>query len=149
MAQYATKEEADAYFSLKLHSQGWLGANPIQKDIALQQATRQIDFLNFAGVKTDTEQELKFPRYPDVDVPEDIKRACMEEAYVLLVEGKNLEQEKQLQRISSTGYSSVRSTVIGEMEGVNLANGIISWTAWSYLMPYLVPRGTIKLNRIS
>ena len=51
MAYYGTIAGANAYFASRLHSESWSEASPSDWPIALTDATRLIDDLNYKGVK--------------------------------------------------------------------------------------------------
>ena len=57
--------------------------------ILLIQAMDYVETRPYAGIKTDPDQDLQFPRYPDTDVPQDIKTAQMVAA-ILTDSGVNL-----------------------------------------------------------
>lgn len=48
---YGTLSGANQYFAQRLHSDAWNESNPDQRPMALQEATRIIDNLNYKGVK--------------------------------------------------------------------------------------------------
>lgn len=90
---YVTVAEADAYFADRLHSTNWINAIATDKEKALIQATKMIDFKHFMGYKTISSQLLKFPRtgiYYDgelldsLSVPLSIMSAVFELAIYLL-----------------------------------------------------------------
>jgi hypothetical protein len=87
---YISVADADTYFSDRLNADEWTGTD---KDKALIQATKMIDFRHYLGYKTDETQALKFPRigliddYVDLDeneVPQKVKDATCELALYLL-----------------------------------------------------------------
>lgn len=51
MAYYGTVTEANTYFDNRLHSSAWSDATVSDRKIALLEATRLIDSLNYKGVK--------------------------------------------------------------------------------------------------
>lgn len=166
MPAYATAVEAAAYFVDRLYTDPWDNASATDRDKALAMATRAIDRLNLAGMKhaswevaqtTQTEslileaglaQALQFPRGSDTEVPNDIKIACFEEALTLL-DGKDPEREFEDLGIISEGYSSVRTTYDRSLLAAHIKAGIMSATAWKYLMPYLRDVFGVKLSRVS
>jgi len=150
MGQYATLEEANAYFATRLHSGLWGATNPTDRNNSLIVATRIIDRLNFVGDKTDviTPQELEFPRGGDVNVPSDIKNASYEIAFALL-DGVDPEMETDNLAIVSEGYSSVRATYDRNAALPHLAAGVPSMTAWRYLLPYLRDDKSFNMSRVS
>lgn len=150
MGQYATIQEASAYFATRLHSGLWGATNPTDKNASLISATRIIDRLNYMGDKHDLEtpQELEFPRGTDTVVPSDIKIACYEIAFALL-DGVDPEMETDNLAVVSEGYSSVRSTYDRNAALPHLAAGVPSMTAWRYLLPYLRDDRSFKMSRVS
>lgn len=150
MSQYATLEEANAYFLTRLHSGVWAATNVSDRNVSLIQATRIIDRLNFSGDVTDsiTPQPNEFPRGGDTDIPIDIKIASYEIAYALL-DGADPEMETDNLSMVSEGYSSVRSTYNRQTALPHLASGIPSSVAWRHLLPYLRETNTFNMNRVS
>lgn len=167
MAAYATIEEAQAYFDERLYTDAWDDAEEADKTKALATATRAIDRLNFAGMKSaayavylnnscDWEaiwaagatQELQFPRGTDTVVPDDIKIACYEEV-LLLLDGKDPEKEFDRLKVLSETYAGVRATYDRSRLPENLLAGIVSSTAWKYLRPYLRDPSAVFTSRVS
>jgi hypothetical protein len=154
MTAYATLEQADAYFETRLFGQAWANAAPQNRSAALTMATEQIDRLNFNGMKhaawlvaettcddviitaAAATQELQFPRGRDTVVPVDIRKACYEIA-ILLLDGKDADEEFEDLPVVSQGYSSVRRTYSRNTVQEHLLNGIVSPLAWRYLRPFL------------
>lgn len=146
--QYANITYANEYFSNRLHVASWTQAPVIDRNAALSMATRDIDRLEFVGSKTDSSQELEFPREDDTDVPDDIKIACCEIALALL-NGVDPEAELESARVTSDGYSSVRTTYDANSVPEHVYAMIASVRAWRYLRPYLREPANIRLNRVS
>ena len=173
MSQYATRVEADAYFTERLHSGLWDAALVANRNTALIQASRIIDDLDFKGMKnaafliwdpiklqilTDAQiltinnagatQALEFPRGADTDIPEDIKRATYEIAFALL-DGRDVDADVEgLQQVSQ-GFSSVRTTYTRAYLPEHLVNGVPSPTAWRYLKRYVKDRAGVRVSRVS
>lgn len=146
---YLTRTEADVYFSGRLKTNPWDNASDVDKDKALLQATRAIDRLNFRGIKTDEAQELQFPRSDDTIVPADIECACAEEALALL-DGKDPEMEREALAITEQTFGKLKAKFDRQAgRPINILNGIMSATAWGYLLPYLRDPLTIRLSRTS
>lgn len=145
---YADREYAETYFNSRLHSSGWHGYSASDRDAALATATRYIDRLNFGGCKADEDQELQFPRGTDTEVPSDIKIACCEIAFEMLVAGRDPQLEFESLRNVSQGFSSVRKTVDGSYNHEHLAAGIVSMQAWNYLRPYLRTTSDVSVIRV-
>jgi hypothetical protein len=64
---YISRADAETYFADRLNSSEWDDATDANKDAALIQATRMIDYRDYMGVRTDSDQVLKFPRSGLVD----------------------------------------------------------------------------------
>lgn len=146
MSYYGSVNEANVYFNTKLYRELWFDTEPDLQVRALTDATERIDRLNFKGVRTDSGQELQFPRDGAVDVPEGIKKATFELAYQLL-DGRDPEIEYQLLRKSSSGIGPTRSNNDTRIIPQHIVNGIPSLLAWSYIKPYLRDRHQISLKR--
>lgn len=177
MSAYATVSEANAYFELRLYSGLWNTKTVQVKTTALEQATRIIDRLNFAGEKhaanlvrqsltgedgtlqcledailrqiydAGATQELEFPRGRDTAIPVDIKIATYEIAFALL-DGVEPDSELENLGVVSQGYSSVRTTYDRSFVQEHLNAGVPSATAWRYLKPYLRDGSTVKFSRV-
>ena len=145
---YATIAEADAYMLTRLATDPWDDASSANQQKALAWATSLMDNLNFVGGRTDTDQELQFPRDYDDDYPQAIKDACSELALALL-DGKDPEQEYENMRMITMGYANVRSTYDPLNQYEHIAAGIPSILAWTKLRPYLRDGKTIRLSRVS
>jgi len=174
---YSTVADANTYFDGRLYSTVWSAASTPDKTKAMEQATRIIDRLNFAGEKhaahlvrfsltgrNDFEisltlaqqalvldagltQATEFPRGDDTTVPEDIFLACYEIAIALL-DGVNPDEEFNDLGVVSEGYSSVRTTYDRTTVPEHTNAGIPSATAWRYLKPYLRSGHGVKLSRV-
>ena len=130
---YCTIEEANAYFSGRLHAESWGQADDETKEKALRQATKTIDRQPLRGRKTNPEQERAFPRYPDTEVPEFVKEACCEEALAILERGNS--QRRKLQQ------EGVQSFTLGNMSETYVAGagrGLLSQEAKELLRPWLI-----------
>lgn len=146
---YLTRPEAQVYYDGRLNTGPWDNASDDDKDTALLQATRAIDRLNFRGIQTDEAQELQFPRANDTVVPADIECACAEEALALL-DGKDPEMEREALAITEQVFGKLKAKFDREAgRPINILNGIMSATAWGYLLPYLRDPLTMKLSRTS
>jgi hypothetical protein len=130
---YVTKEEAEIYFTSRLHVDPWLDASDSDKQATLAMATRAIDRLTLKGRKAALGQSLAFPRHPDTDVPVAVKDACCEEALALL--GRGNSQRRKLQQ------EGVQSFTLGNMSETYAAGaggGLISQEAKELLKPWLL-----------
>lgn len=147
MSQYATLNEALIYFNDRMNSEVWYVTEPNTQDRALKTATKIIDRLNFAGSKTDELQENQFPRGSDTDVPQDIKDACCEIAFAL-VDGVDIEKERENLDMVSQGYGNVRSTYERSMKPAHILAGVPSIVAWHLLLPYMPDPRVISVTRV-
>lgn len=161
---YGTAVEADAYFNTKLHVSKWFIQSLNNKNLALIQATRIIDRLNFVGVKTSVfnaieeesdvdvafaAQPLEFPRGGESSVPEDVKIACYEIAYKILVEKVDPDMEMDELKFAAQTFAGVRSTYDRFNTPEHLRAGIPSPTAWRHLRPYIEEPDGVSLSRVS
>jgi hypothetical protein len=150
MTAYLTVEEAVIYFDTgRLGSDAWDCASATDRGKALVMATRAIDRLNYHGEKTDPDQTLQFPRLNDTEVPQDIKDACAEEALALL-DGKDPEAEREALGITDQSFGPLKAKFDRETSRpINILHGIMSATAWSYILPYLRDPLTLRISRTS
>ncbi len=168
-SSYATIQEAEEYFTCKLHESAWSVSNPTQRDPALIEATRIIDSLSFKGDKhavwlllqdnsdatneeirvANASQVLEFPRGADTVVPDRILWACYEITYSLL-DGVDPQMELENMSMNDHGIGSVRAS-FNRNQGAqgHFMNGVPSSTAWKYLVPFLRTDTQIRLNRVS
>ena len=130
---YVNLEDANEYFSNRLHADAWAEASDADKEKALAMAAKAIDRQPLKGRKTDLAQEMAFPRYPDTEVPEAVKEACCEEALALLERGNS--QRRRLQQ------EGVQSFALGNMSETYVAGagrGLLSQEAKELLQPWLL-----------
>lgn len=147
LTSYLAISDAQIYFDGRLNTGPWDDADDTTRDKALLQATRAIDRLNFRGEKADESQELQFPRLGDSDIPEDIWCACAEEALSLL-DGKDPEMEREALAITEQTFGKIRAKFERDAgRPINILNGIMSATAWGYLLPYLRDPLTVRISR--
>ena len=130
---YCTIEYADEYFQNRLHAESWGQADESTKEKALKQATRAIDRQLLRGRKTNPEQELAFPRYPDTEVPEAVKEACCEEALALLERGNS-----QRRKLQQEGVQSFTLGNMSETYAPGAGRGLLSQEAKELLRPWLL-----------
>lgn len=130
---YIDIEEADEYFAGRLHAEAWTGADSETKEKALKQATRQIDRQPLRGRKTNPEQELAFPRYPDTEIPGAVKDACCEEALALLESGNS-----QRRKLQQEGVQSFSLGNMSETYAAGAGKGLLSQEAKELLQPWLL-----------
>lgn len=146
MNYYGSLTEANDYFAQKLYSDVWYSHDPDLRVKAMRDATQRIDRLNFVGIRTDSSQELQFPRNGSNDIPVNIKRATYEIAFQLL-DGRDPEIEYDLLRKQTTGIGPARTSNDTKLIPMHIANGIPSLLAWTYIKPYLRDRSRLKLQR--
>lgn len=163
---YGTVELATTYFENRLHQTDWATATAEDKERALLAATRDVDRLRYAGYKTtvfdlleadpdatqeeidaaDAEQALKFPRDGN-DIPDEFLYAVYEIAHERL-RGRDPDVEQENLRIASGGVGSTRSSLnTAGAASQHLANGIVSFTAWRYLLPLLASNNYFDIER--
>ena len=130
---YIDIEEADEYFSGRLHAESWSGADSETKEKALRQATKEIDRQPIRGRKTDISQSLAFPRYPDTEIPEAVKEACCEEALALLERGNSQRRKLQQEGVQSFSIGNMSETYI-----TGAGKGLLSQEAKELLRPWLI-----------
>ena len=136
---YVTKEEAEIYFTSRLHVDPWLDASDSDKQAALAMATRAIDRLTLKGRKAALGQSLAFPRHPDTDVPVAVKDACCEEALALLGRGNSQRRKLQAEGITSITLGSLSETYAPGAGGSGAAGrGLLSQEAKELLRPWLL-----------
>lgn len=149
MAAYITIVEATAYFDGRLYTSCWDDASDTDRNKALTMATRSLDRLNYHGQKADPAQVLQFPRLNDTVVPQDIKDGCAEEALALL-DGKDPECERESIGITETVIGPVKAKFDRQTaRPINILHGIMSATAWSFILPYLRDPLTMRFSRTS
>ena len=136
MTPYINIMNAQLYFNERLNTGSWDNASDEDKDKALLMSTRAIDKLNFVGDKTDSSQELQFPRGGDDVIPTAIEEACCELALTLL-DDVDIGMEIEDIRILRHQFANVRNTYNGDIAPEYVVAGIPSAVAWQLLLPYL------------
>lgn len=150
---YVTLEEADDYFNNLLGGEQWAEIEDDIKIKALITATMQIDSLNFIGFKLNPNQPLAFPRVSrpltdtelikyqsrKVDIPIEVKKATLEQAFWLIKQNTQSRTDEyanmQEHNIKSYAVGDVR--IDFDLERYNKAQGIYLG-AKSLLNKYLV-----------
>lgn len=130
---YIDIEEADEYFSGRLHAESWGQADDETKENALLQATKTIDRQPLRGRKTETGQALAFPRYPDTEVPEAVKEACCEEALAILESGNSQRRKLQQEGVQSFALGNMSETYVA-----GAGRGLLSQEAKELLRLWLL-----------
>jgi hypothetical protein len=170
-ASYVSVEDAEDYFELRLNSGAWDEAENDDKCKALVTATRSIDRLNFAGLRTYDYnrlqpiefripiprdlapsslpgQNLEFPRNGATTIPQDILDATCECALALL-EGVDPELEMQGLGTLSQRFSSAGTTFDPAQARMAFRHGIPSFKAWNLLWPYLADPTEVVTKRVN
>ena len=133
MQSYCTIEYADEYFAGRLHAESWGQADDSTKEKALKQATKIIDRQRLNGRKTNPSQPLAFPRYPDAEIPQNVKEACCEEALALLEKGNS-----QRRKLQQEGVQSFTLGNMSETYAAGAGKGLLSQEAKELLQPWLL-----------
>jgi hypothetical protein len=163
---YSEVADADTYFGERLHQTDWSTATTEDKERALLAASRDVDRLEYAGYKTpvfelleadpdataeeiaaaDATQPMKFPRDGN-EIPETLLFAVYEIAHERL-RGRDPDVEQENLRITSGGVGSTRSSLnTSGAASQHLSNGIVSFTAWRYLLPLLASNNSFTIER--
>lgn len=113
---YDTLANAETYFEGRLNTSDWDDATEDQQNRALVQATNRLEQEDFEGLKTTSDQRLKWPRNGLVDergdsadedtVPERVKHAQFELALAML--GTDL--------LADTGLEGFQSVKVGPLD---------------------------------
>lgn len=167
-SSYASLDDAEAYFAGRLNADAWDNATDPNKTKGLLQATRSIDRLRFAGLKTadfvanrnainllgfilnpasPQAQDLEFPRNGDLLIPAPIIFATCECALAFL-DGVDPEAELNLLNVTSDGVSSVRQGYDRSIGMDHFRAGIPSAVAWTFLIPYLADPREVRLAKV-
>lgn len=146
MTPYITISDANTYLANRMGSNGWDTATTEQRNKALGHATRIINQLPIGGTKTDSEQENEFPRNPDVEVPTNVKYACVEIALALL-DGVDIEEEYKDALFSSVKHASLTTVKDPNNCPEHISYGVPSIIAWRLIRPYLRDPRSINLAR--
>lgn len=154
---YADIEYADSYFEYDLEAQLWRETSDEVKQMALVTATRQIDTLNFKGIKALPDQPLEFPRRKEVYLnehellklrlkleqnttppyPEAIKKATCEQALYLLTNQKSDQTFDRLQGKGIKSYAVGDVSVTFDSTSYNASLTQTSPKARTYLNQYI------------
>lgn len=128
---YVDLNEANEYFSNRLHAEAWANAAESDKRKALVMATKAIDRQPLKGRKTDKEQPFAFPRFPDTEIPTVVKEACCEEALSLLERGNSQRRKLQQEGIQSFTLGNMSETYVA-----GAGRGLLSQEARELLNPW-------------
>lgn len=165
---YSTVTDANAYFANRLHQTDWAIQSTERREQALLAATQDVDALKFSGFKTtvydllqtdpdasaeeiaaaDAAQPLKFPRNGETEIPQNFLYAVYEVAYERL-RGRDPQQEAENLSLTNYGAGSTRESrdVSGAAQR-HLANGIVSYMGFRWLLPYLASANTFDIKRV-
>jgi hypothetical protein len=130
---WVSRLDAETYFKDRLWINAWEGATDRDKDKSLIMGTNIVSRLAL---------------YAFTVVPQDLKNAICEIALSLL-DGVEPEKEFENLALTSTQYSSVRSTYDRTYPMEHLEAGVPSITAWRMIKPYLDVSKGLKLSRVS
>ena len=130
---YINLTEANEYFSNRLHADAWVEASDADKEKALAMATKAIDRQRLNGRKTNPSQPLAFPRYPDAEIPQNVKEACCEEALAILERGNS-----QRRKLQQEGVQSFSIGNLSETFAAGAGRGMLSQEAKELLKPWLL-----------
>lgn len=151
MSSYVTIEEANVYIQNNLLSTdplrtSWEALLDEDKQVLLNRSAAAINSLPFTGRKMNVNQENAFPRYPNTDVPEDVKVAQIENALTSSDETQS-EDAQLYQKMWAYGISSYRIGNLSESIGTASGNagfstsmlrsGVVSVIAQNILSKYL------------
>lgn len=151
MSSYVTIEEANVYIQNNLLSTdplriSWEALPDEDKQVLLNRSAAAINSLPFTGRKMNVNQENAFPRYPNTDVPDDIKAAQIENALTSSDETQS-EDAQLYQKMWAYGISSYRIGNLSESIGTASGNagfstsmlrsGVVSVIAQNILSKYL------------
>ena len=144
---YGTVVDGDLYFLDRLNSDAWINSSTTRKTSALRQATSAIDRLNFKGSKTLSTQLTQFPRGTDTSIPQDIEYASYEIA-VRLLDGVDIEYETENLRALERRFDVIQTRYRDTSDPVHLRAGIVSYRAWTLLVPYLRDKNQLVFSRV-
>jgi len=156
---YISLEDAEDYFEMRLNNSDWNETTDVDKKKALITATKRIDYLNFIGRKSSSNQPLEFPRVyshsPNYFFPEDqsivsgtkpqqLLDATCEEALALIKQNNKLEEKLQdgieKESIGDTSRTYNSDVVKFKQQG----RGLVSPEAKSLLRGYI--KSTVRLG---
>lgn len=148
---YVTVEEAAEYIETRYAStdelrQSWEFMDEDDQAVYLQKSFDVIETLPFRGRKFSTEQKTAFPRWPNKEVPEAVKRAQIENA-LTLADATSVEEAALYDKLWKYGVSSYSIGNLSESSSngswgrassnVAVTAGITSTVAVNLLRPYL------------
>jgi hypothetical protein len=125
----------------------WDDADDDDKNAALKASVEAIEQLNYMGDKNDDDQTYQFPRNGDTSTPTDIHKAIVHNA-IAIIDGRNPEMEFENLNTKSEKYGPVFLQKANQVSQEHLYAGIVSVTAWRYLVPYLRDNDVVQLRRV-
>jgi len=111
---YISVEDADDYFAMRVHADGWSKAPTEEKQKALMDATRRLDRIQYMGEKNSMTQALEWPRtgailrdeiIDDDEIPTRILDATCELALAVLTSNINPGVPEGVQSFTVGGVS--------------------------------------------
>lgn len=146
---YVTLAEANNYIETRyLYSdpvrENWESLSDEDKIVCLTRSMDAIESMPFTGHKTNSSQPTAFPRCPQTDVPEAVKRAQIENA-LSLADSSNDEDTATYDRLWRFGVNSYSIGNLSEKSAdgswgksrVGGAQSLTSAKAYSMLVPFL------------
>lgn len=161
MVGYVTLEEANEYVATHYISTdslrtGWEALSAEDRTALLLSSFETIELLPFAGRKTEAGQPNAFPRFPDTEVPKNVKWAQIENA-LTSSDASATEEAAHYGRLWQFGVQSYSIGNLSEhiSEGAwstgsqnAAASGLVSVVATRLLKPFLI--GSFRIvGRIS
>jgi hypothetical protein len=157
---YGSVAGGDTFFNSSLRGRVWKRSSPANKRLALIDATRLIDRLNFAGSKASDLQVLQFPRKntheddqggddtytQDDNVPDAVKQAVYLVADKLL-DGWDPDMEADALATGNARYSGASLSYDREYIPEHQRAGMPSREAWDLLRPFVRDPLEIDLRR--
>lgn len=157
---YGTLAEFNLYLTTRINSSGVAALSDDQKTALLIQATRDIDALQFEGIKYNTDllsdgtpcQALQFPRnytyWTDgTFIPQEVKNAQFEQAVFLNTLQAEGQEPGDSERLESFKRGSVSMTFRAKTTTKNKEEKYIAERARFYLRDHLLKDRSIRLVR--
>lgn len=146
---YGSVAAGDLFHAVRVHSWDWNNATVLDKTKALYHAEQLIDRFAFTGEKTDSDQDLEFPRTRTLDdgtvcliggsagIPTSIEQA----AYLIadaLLGGRDPQADFEALNVKVETFGPVRTEFDTSRNAKNhVANLIPSPGAWALILPFL------------
>lgn len=136
MTPLCTVEEANSYFEDTLTGLDWASEDETKKLLALKQATKIINNLNFKGEVSVAGQENCFPRGGDTEIPQTIKEACADIA-LALIQGIDPNVEAEIANYTAQTFTSAKIEKAPARTPEWVYAGVPCQSAWIKLLRYL------------